>query len=50
LDLRGKVTRGWKEIPDEELLNLYSSPHRPAIREIESRRIRWAGRNMRVTF
>jgi hypothetical protein len=35
------VTGGWRNLHDEELHNLYSSPS--IIRMIKSRRMRWAG-------
>jgi hypothetical protein len=35
------LTGGWRELHNEELHNLYSSPS--IIRIIESRRMRWAG-------
>jgi hypothetical protein len=38
---RDKMTGGWRELPNEELHNLYSSPSR--ITTIKSRRMRWAG-------
>jgi hypothetical protein len=38
---RDKVTGGWRELHNEELHNLYSSPS--IIRMIKSRRMRWAG-------
>jgi hypothetical protein len=37
---RGEVTRDWRKLHNEELHKLYSSPY---IRQIKSRRIRWAG-------
>jgi hypothetical protein len=36
-----EVTGDWKELHNEELHNLYSSPS--VIRMIKSRRMRWAG-------
>jgi hypothetical protein len=36
-----EVTGGWRELHNEELQNLYSSPS--IIRRIKSRRMRWAG-------
>jgi hypothetical protein len=38
---RDEVTGGWRELHNEELHNLYSSPS--IIRMIKSRRLRWAG-------
>jgi hypothetical protein len=38
---RDGVTGGWRELHNEELHNLYSSPS--IIRIIKSRRKRWAG-------
>jgi hypothetical protein len=38
---RDEGTIGWRELHDEELHGLYSSPD--IIRVMESRRIRWAG-------
>jgi hypothetical protein len=38
---RDEVTGEWRKLHDEELHNLYSSPD--IIRQIKSRRIRWAG-------
>ena len=43
---RGKVTREWKWLYDEELCDLYSSPNN--FRVIESRRMRWAGHVARM--
>jgi hypothetical protein len=38
---RDGVMGGWRKLPNEELLNLYSSPSIIGI--IKSRRMRWAG-------
>jgi hypothetical protein len=38
---RDEVTGGWRELHNEELHNLYSSPN--IIRMFKSRRMRWAG-------
>jgi hypothetical protein len=43
---RDAVTGDWKELHNEELHNLYSSPN--IIRMIESRRMRWAGHVARM--
>jgi hypothetical protein len=40
------MTRGWRKLHNEELHNLYSSPH--IIRIIKSRRMRWAGHVARM--
>ena len=38
---RGEVTVDWRELHNEEMNDLYSSPN--IVRVIKSRRIRWAG-------
>jgi hypothetical protein len=38
---RGKVTRSWRKLHNEELYSLYSSPY--IISVINSRKIRWSG-------
>jgi hypothetical protein len=43
---RDEVTGGWRNLHNEELHNLYSSPN--VIRMIKSRRIRWAGHVARI--
>jgi hypothetical protein len=43
---RGGVTGGWRKLHNEELHNLYSSPS--IIRNIKSRRMRWAGHVARM--
>jgi hypothetical protein len=44
---RDEVTGGWRELHNEELHNLYSSP--PSImRMIKSRRMKWAGHLARM--
>jgi hypothetical protein len=43
---RGKVTEQWRKLHNGELHNLYSSPD--IIRQIKSRRMRWAGHVARV--
>jgi hypothetical protein len=41
-----EVTGGWRNLHNEELHNLYSSPS--IIRMIKSRRMRWAGHVARI--
>jgi hypothetical protein len=43
---RDEVTGEWRKLHSEELHNLYSSPY--IIRQIKSRRMRWAGHVARV--
>jgi hypothetical protein len=43
---RDEVTGGWRELHNEELHNLYSSPR--IIRMIKSRRMRWVGHVIRM--
>jgi hypothetical protein len=43
---RGEVTREWRKLHIEELHNLYSSPD--IIRQIKSKRMRWAGHVARM--
>jgi hypothetical protein len=43
---RAGVTGGWRELHNEELHDLYSSPS--IIRVIKSRRMRWAGHVARM--
>jgi hypothetical protein len=43
---RDKVTGEWRKLHDEELNNLYSTPD--IIRQIKSRRMRWAGHVARM--
>jgi hypothetical protein len=43
---RDEVTGEWRKLHNEELLNLYSSPD--IIRQVKSRRIRWAGHVARM--
>jgi hypothetical protein len=43
---RDEVTGEWKKLHNEELHNLYSSPN--IFRQIESRRMRWAGHVARM--
>jgi hypothetical protein len=43
---RDEVTGSWRELHNEELHNLYSSPS--IIRMIKSRRMRWAGHVARM--
>jgi len=43
---RNEVTWEWRKLHKEELNNLYSSPN--IVREIKSRRMRWAGNVARM--
>jgi hypothetical protein len=43
---RDEVMGDWRKLHNEELHNLYSSPHK--IRMIKSRRMRWAGHVARM--
>jgi hypothetical protein len=43
---RDKVTGEWRKLHNEELHNLYSSPD--IIRQVKSRRMRWAGHVARM--
>jgi hypothetical protein len=43
---RDEVTGEWRKLHDEELHILYSSPN--IIRQIKSRRVRWAGHVARM--
>jgi hypothetical protein len=43
---RYEVTGEWRKLHNEELLNLYSSP--AIIRQVKSRRMRWAGHVARM--
>jgi hypothetical protein len=43
---RGEVTGQWRKLHSRELHNLYSSPY--IIRQIKSRRRRWAGHVARM--
>jgi hypothetical protein len=43
---RDEVTGEWRKLHSEELHNLYSSPD--IIRQVKSRRIRWAGHVVRM--
>jgi hypothetical protein len=43
---RDEVTGEWRKLHNEELHNLYSSPD--IIRQIKSRRLRWAGHVARM--
>jgi len=43
---RDEVTREWKKLHNEELNDLYFSPH--IIRVIESRKMKWAGHVARL--
>jgi transcription termination factor 2 len=45
LDLKGRK-KSWRKLNDDELYNLYSSPN--IVREIKSRRMRWAGHVARM--
>jgi hypothetical protein len=46
LEKRDEVTGEWRKLHNEELHILYSSPN--IIRQIKSRRMRWAGRVARM--
>jgi hypothetical protein len=46
LDQRNEVTGEWRKLHNEELHILYSSPN--IIRQIKSRRMRWAGHVARM--
>jgi hypothetical protein len=43
---RDEVTGEWRKLHNEELHNLYSSPH--ISRKIKSKRMRWAGHVVRI--
>jgi hypothetical protein len=43
---RNDVTRDWNKLSNEELHSLYSSPN--IIRQLKSRRVRWAGHVARM--
>jgi hypothetical protein len=43
---RDEVTGEWRKLHNEELHNLYSSPY--IIRQVKSRRMRWAGHMARM--
>jgi hypothetical protein len=43
---KDKITGVWRELHNEELRNVYSSPH--IVRIIKSRRMEWAGHIARV--
>jgi hypothetical protein len=43
---RDEVTGKWRKLHNEELNNLYSSPDK--IRQVKSRRMRWAGHVARM--
>jgi hypothetical protein len=43
---RDEVTGEWRKLHNEDLHNLYSSPD--IIRQVKSRRMRWAGRVARM--
>jgi len=43
---RDEVTREWRKLRNEKLIDLYSSPN--SFRVIKSKRMRWAGNVMRM--
>jgi hypothetical protein len=43
---RDEVTGEWRKLHNDELHNLYSSPH--IIRQVKSRRMRWVGHVARI--
>ena len=45
---KDEVTGEWRRLHNEELYDLYSSPNRPIIRVIRSRRMKWAGHIARI--
>jgi hypothetical protein len=45
---RDTVMEKWRKLPSGELQNLYSSPD--IIRQVKSRRMRWAGHVARMGF
>jgi hypothetical protein len=45
---RDEVTGEWRKLHNEELHNMYSSPDTRIIRQVKSRRMRWAGHVARM--
>jgi hypothetical protein len=44
--MKEKVTGNWRKLLNEELRNLYSSPHN--IKVMKSKNMKWAGNERRV--
>jgi hypothetical protein len=45
---RDEVVGGWRNLHNEDPHSLYTSPSRPIIRMIKSRKMRWEGRVARM--